>query len=258
MVPRVTILIFLALLTASLASCEDAPNPLAPPLIGQDKNRIFINKRDIELYVEMMFAEDHKGFYWYRDHLIHRVAMPLNISIAWPLCETDMDQALEHFNQHSGFHITNKKDLADGDYPSMFLIGANNVGELKQLGWIYDMLTFTPFWTAENLEKRFKEVGDHPNIAQHFWAKPTGRAYGITLLIRRDAIDPDACSLGIKDVIFRSLTNIPHKYFYSGLDDLDFLFVNALYDPSIAEGEAEDSAKPKIIELMLDRLPHRQ
>ena len=248
----------IVLCVLGVSACADDRYRPAAPMIGQDPDRIFINQRDIELYVDKILNQDNRGYYRKPDQRIHKIAQPLTIALSWPQCTATFGPTVRRFALGSGVNLVPQTEYDLDHLPALLILGTSGLDDLKNHPTDYRVMTETPPWTEAELTLDFDRAGDKGFALAAWQPFPQGQTTSAILLQRSSAEEQTRCPIYLEMFIFNLLTNSRVTFKHYDLDDLDYLFVNALYDPSIAEGMPEDDAKPKLIQLMLSRLPPRK
>ena len=207
-----------------------------------------IQADDIHHYVEQALSDKYYGVYAWGAGRLHRLQEPILFSNAWMECRKFVDENLIIYKKHSGLSIGNKYEYSDFYKSEVSTTGINSFSDIRL------KLRFLNEEIIKIYEDDF--IDDYPIISDSFINNKNSKS--VITFINNEAKFFTTCEKFSMALIHSMITN---SYFYlnsTNLTDLDYLFTMALYDPSISPTEPLDSAKPKIIELMLERLSHRQ
>ena len=236
---------------SSPALAQDAPNSAHPGPVHTSLGTI--QPSDVEAYVDLVFSDRNKGAYRPRDGKIHKLAEPFNIVTVWPECERTAHDSILEFKERTGLAINYSYGNPNGLPLSLVVIGINSMDDLKQeKEWLH--------WLAESLLRSDAEIINKVNssgrlseVVDFFYYK-NNKISIITGIVKNFNDDKSVCNKIFPALIYEYITNskITSRAFH--ITDMDNLFVSALYDQSIQDEESEDSARSKIVAIMLNKL----
>ena len=244
----------IGLLSAQLSA--QAEVDVAPPQSTQ-KRWSGISENDVEAYVNRVFSKGNSRRFFRGSGNVYKLEQPIQVTAFFPECESSARTLVETIHENSGIDIRyNGTDRKEGEMIiSMLIIGINGIDELKANESLYNMLSKNVFNGDKNIDN---EVTNNLHGKYILYGtssdKKTNYINATVTMFSKDTISDPGCDVTMVAAIFPFVANSGSSYNNTYLVDIDYLFISALYDPSILPGESEDSARPKIVNIMNSKI----
>ena len=236
---------------SSPALAQDAPNSAHPGPVHTSLGTI--QPSDVEAYVDLVFSEQNEGVYRPRDGKIHKVAEPFFFVAYWPECDKTARDVTVDYKLKTGLPINYSTTEMEGDVLTVFVFGINSIDELTSKTSFFDMLKSV---TGRKKDELLEAING--NNAENFifglMLNNGKRSNAALFIVKNYKHDTLMCKKIFPNIYQQYLTNTKISFGREGISDLDYLFVSALYDQSIQDEESEDSARSKIVTIMLNKL----
>ena len=213
-----------------------------------------IGQDDIRQYLDMIFSKSNEGTVHTTDGKIHRFSEPLNIEVAWPLCQDEAKGELDIFTKKTGIKINYSFVKTTKQVPSILILGIDSLEDLRLNPYWYEWLSTYGFKGSDDLDKIVKQSLDSKLYIQRQFFDNNDQIRFVSLIINKNVSSYDVCKVVFPGFIFGFLANTTVWAGNEHISDLDYLYISALYDDSILPDEPEDSARPKLAKLMSDKL----
>ena len=216
-----------------------------------------IQADDIQEYVRLAFSQKHYGIYGNEKGHLYRLQEPILIYFAWPECSGSTNSVLAEYKKNTGLSLTNASGTVLLYKSRIIIFRINSFSDIRnRLQFLRSNMS-----KAENAELVIKVIEDEFNdndllTTQSFTGDDNSASFVLAFLNDKAQAFTN-CEQVARWVLHGLITNNNFAMEINKLTDLDYLFTTALYDPSILPNESLDSAKPKIIELMQNKLAER-
>jgi hypothetical protein len=214
-----------------------------------------LTSKDVNAFVDLLFAQSTPSFYPQRDGKVHKWTTPVKIHVSWPRCEAKAKYIVDMFQERTGIPlIFEGGNRWDGTTQVLF-IGIKAASESTDGTSIYN-------WMLKYIYHDKSIINEQINILN---TKDVAGSYGVYSDNNRNKLsfiqtifnekwDSMKDCREISRGIYLELATTSKNTSAEKSDDLDFFYLSALYDPSVIDGEDESTAIPKIKRLMIDKL----
>ena len=227
----------------------------SPPIIRPAHHTLDgINQEDIYQYLGMVFSKQNEGRFHTLDGKVHKFLKPINIEIIWPLCQNDSENLVHEFSKKTDIRFNYSSGEMTGLRLSMLILGVDGIEDLKRTRFWYAWLSNNGFKGSDDLEEKVRSALNNNFILSKQYFDNFDQIRFVPLILKNNISSNNICSEIIPGMIFTYLANTKVWAENDHLSDLDYLYISALYDDSILPDEPEDSARPKLANLMLNKL----
>ena len=227
---------------------------LSAPTWAADSFESDSMESEIENYVTARFAETGAGVIHSHDGLIHRLETPVNITLNFPECEESVKAIALKIRNSTGLEINFNQSGEEDKSVSMLFISVVDSDDFVKNSplyqWVYSHIRLG---NDDFLSKLSNLNNDRYVLPGRGTNHDTGRHFAIDIMNRKIA-DTIGCRLLFTQLIYMNLTNSVHPPKEPEFSAFDNAYISALYDESIATGESEDSARPKIVNIMNSKI----
>ena len=209
----------------------------------------------VEGYVAMMFSDGNTGGVVDRDGKIHKWRLPIKVHVSWPKCEAVIGTRIEEFNAKTGLNVEYERGDAWDGTMSILIIQVADANSIRSSRTFYDWLVRDIYFRQSELDEALDVLDAREAILMRLLVDREGShrpRFMVNIISDKWPATTD-CN-NAYGLIHAEIINASIREGEADLTDLDYLYVSALYDPSVLVDEDESSAKIKIRDVMIRTL----
>jgi len=228
---------------------------LPPATVSQSANDKDITKEDMENFVDLMFSERNVGVFLPRDGKVHKWIGHIKIHVFWPRCEGEIGTYVNDLKEYSNIDLSYESGPDSDGSVQILIIVVNNGMEIINNKNMYDWIITHTYKNEENMKNMLDELDNKGlmGIYQTYSNDVDRKILFMQNILRDDWVNVHACGV-VKSVIFDNIANRRFVKVDEHFGLLEDLYISALYDRSVLVGEDISTAKPKIVNAMIETL----
>ena len=213
-----------------------------------------ITAEEVTAYMDRMFSDENPGFLVKRDGKIYRFNQPFNILFRHPECESSARASAMRFKQEAGLDVNFEGSGQSVLDTSLGIFGLATTDDYKNESDLYPQPLYLLYKNEDAIKDAVDNVINDGYVAYNQLHYNYGKIIFAVLMINKNIIKDPYCNMITDKLLFISLTNSTVSHSIGKIDNIDMLFVSALYDQTINVGQTEDSARSQIVQIMLNKI----